>query len=334
MRRSGQTAGDGNGSSDHLRGSFRLDPVVLADPGTRRAFQAQIGRAFVFPDFDTNGPGADHIQVRAARVHDFATTSVSFAPQMRAAGRSDGVDGLAWLYVVDRGAWMIGEPGDPGSQAVTAGRFLLRHDGRPLPSRTAPGTRARVTVLPSSLLTALPRDRVVTGPTAAAELRLLMAHTRTIHATVADLGPAGVRAAYDAAIELTSAVAQGVVDGNQSQLASNLARAAMTLATQLLSEPELSPDLLAQRLGVSRRTLQRAFANEGEFVAGYIRDQRLEAVRRALDVPFAGPSVSELAAHWQFADGSHLARAFKRRFGLAPSEYRRMVGASNRVGTR
>ncbi|WP_406187501.1 helix-turn-helix domain-containing protein [Streptomyces sp. NBC_01006] len=34
-------------------------------------------------------------------------------------------------------------------------------------------------------------------------------------------------------------------------------------------------------------------------------------------------SVSELAAYWQFADSSHIIRAFKKRYGLTPTEYAR-----------
>jgi AraC-like DNA-binding protein len=321
-----------NAQSERLRGTFTLDRTTLAEPGTREAFQARIGRAFVFPEFDLSPRGDDRIHVQATRVHDFATTAVSFAPQMRSARLGGEVDDLAWLYVVDHGSWTVGEPGDRESRTVAAGGFMLRHVGRHLPSRTAPGTRARVTMLPSNLLRALPRDRVITGPTNAAEVRMLMAHTRMIQETVTDLGPAGVRAAHGAAIALVNAVAQGVVDGGEPYLASSLARAAMTLATRLLHEPELSSEVLARQLRVSRRTLQRAFAREGMSVAGYVRDQRLEAVRRALDAPHDRPSVTELAARWQFADSSHLTRAFKRRFGLTPSEYVRRAGGRQGAG--
>lgn len=312
---------------EKLRGTFTLDQSVLAEPATREAFQERIGQAFVFPEFDLSPRGDDRIHVRATRVQDFATTTVSYTPQMRSARLGGEVDDLAWLYVVDQGSWTIGEPGDPESQTVRAGGFLLRHVGRHLPSRTEPGTRARVTMLPSNLLRALPHDRVVTGPADSAEMRLLMAHTRTLHETVMDLSPAGVRAAHGAAIELANAVARGVVDGSESALASNLARTAMDLAVRMLDDRELSSEVLARELRVSRRTLQRAFAAEGTSVARYVRDQRLDAVRRALDAPHGRPSVTELAARWQFADSSHLTRAFKRRFGVTPSDYARRAGA-------
>ncbi|WP_089512224.1 helix-turn-helix transcriptional regulator [Streptomyces sp. NBS 14/10] len=77
----------------------------------------------------------------------------------------------------------------------------------------------------------------------------------------------------------------------------------------------------ARELNVSVRTLQRAFAAGGESVTAYIRERRLELARQAL--PASRLAVSEIAAHWQFADSSHFSRAFKRRYGLTPPEYAR-----------
>jgi AraC family transcriptional regulator, positive regulator of tynA and feaB len=34
-------------------------------------------------------------------------------------------------------------------------------------------------------------------------------------------------------------------------------------------------------------------------------------------------NVSDLAAHWQFADSSHFIRAFKKHYGRTPTEYAR-----------
>ena len=69
------------------------------------------------------------------------------------------------------------------------------------------------------------------------------------------------------------------------------------------------------------RNLQRAFAAAGESVTSYIRQRRLEEARRALTAPPCRLSVSELAAHWQFADSSHFTRAFKKHYGRTPTDY-------------
>ena len=76
-------------------------------------------------------------------------------------------------------------------------------------------------------------------------------------------------------------------------------------------------------LHVSVRTLHRAFASVGQSVASYIRQRRLEEARLALTAPSNCLSITELAAIWQFADGSHFTRAFKKRYGQTPAEYTR-----------
>jgi AraC-like DNA-binding protein len=144
-----------------------------------------------------------------------------------------------------------------------------------------------------------------------------------LYETAADLGPAGVQAAHGALIELVKAVARRRVDDTEPQLALALAQAAKDLADNHLTDPELSGTMLARELNVSVRSLQRAFAAAGESVTAYIRQRRLEEARLALSVPSGRPTVSELAAHWQFADSSHFIRAFKKHYGRTPTDYAR-----------
>ncbi|MFD9187312.1 helix-turn-helix domain-containing protein [Streptomyces phaeochromogenes] len=144
-----------------------------------------------------------------------------------------------------------------------------------------------------------------------------------VHATMADLSPAGVEAAHGSLIELAKAVALHRFDDVEPRLAPALAQAAKDLANGQLADPELSPPMLARQLNVSVRTLQRTFATTGESATAYIRHRRLEEARLALTTPSGRLSVSELAAHWQFADSSHFIRAFKKRYGQTPTEYAR-----------
>jgi AraC-like DNA-binding protein len=129
-------------------------------------------------------------------------------------------------------------------------------------------------------------------------------------------------------IELVKAVALRQLVDTGILLAPALAQAAKDLADRHLTEPELSSAMLARRLNVSVRTLQRAFATTGEPVNTYIRRRRLEEARLALTASSERPALSELAAHWQFADSSHLIRAFKRHYGQTPIEYTRSTGST------
>ncbi|PAZ16220.1 AraC family transcriptional regulator [Streptomyces sp. SA15] len=152
-------------------------------------------------------------------------------------------------------------------------------------------------------------------------MRLLVAHTNMVHSTIDELGPAGVHAAHSTLIELAKAVVRRRFDDTEPQLAPALAQAAKDLADSHLADPELSPAMLARQLNGSVRTLQRAFAATGESVGAYIRQRRLEEARLALTAPSGRLSVSELAAHWHFADSSHFIRAFKKQYGRTPTDY-------------
>lgn len=132
-----------------------------------------------------------------------------------------------------------------------------------------------------------------------------------------------MQAAHRTLIELAKAVARRRVDDAEPQLAPALAQAAKDLVDSHLADPELSGTMLARELNVSVRNLQRAFAAVGESVTAYIRQRRLEEARLALTAPSGRLSVSELAAHWQFADSSHFIRAFKKHYGRTPTEYAR-----------
>jgi len=84
--------------------------------------------------------------------------------------------------------------------------------------------------------------------------------------------------------------------------------------------------MLARELNVSVRTLQPAFATTGESATAWIRHRRPEEARLTLTTPHGRLSVSELAAHWQFADSSDFIRASRKRHGQTPIEYARSTG--------
>jgi AraC family transcriptional activator of tynA and feaB len=313
------------------RGSFAMDSTV---PGTaargfevfRREWETQVGDGFPLPTFSAATTRDFRVKGRAAKVRDVAITDVHCASPVQTEGTLHGVEDQVRLYVVRRGAWTLVGPADPGPHTVSAGQFFLRHVGRPLHFRTVPHTRAKILTMPTAMLKPLLGNRIITGSAGSAEVRLLVAHVNMVQTTMADLGPAGVHAAHSTLIELAKAVARRRFDDVEPLLAPALVQAAKDLANSRLADPELSPGLLARELNVSLRTLQRAFAATGDSVTAHIRHSRLAEARLALTAPAGRLNVSELAAHWQFADSSHFARAFKKRYGLTPTEYVRSAG--------
>ncbi|WP_051744851.1 helix-turn-helix domain-containing protein [Streptomyces yerevanensis] len=319
--------------ADGSRGSFAVDSTT---PGAlprgfeafRREWETQLGAVFRLPDLSPATIGDFRVKVRGVRVRDVVIVDVHGASAARGNAILGNVEDQVRMQVVRRGAWAVSDPRGRDERTIPAGQFLLRHVGRPSHFESAPHTTAKLIFLPAAMLRPLLRNRSITGPVDSPELRLLVAHTNMVHATAADLGAAGVHAAHSAMIELAKAVAQGRFDDVEPRLVPALAQAAKDLANSHLADPELSPAMLARELNVSVRTLQRAFAAEGESVTAYIRGRRLEEARLALTAPATRLSVSELAAHWQFADSSHFIRAFKKRYGQTPTEYARSTGST------
>ncbi|MEU0435207.1 helix-turn-helix domain-containing protein [Streptomyces sp. NPDC006290] len=325
---------------DGARGVLSVDSTA---PGAaprgldafRRGWETQIGDdVFQLPAFSPDTIGDFRVKGHVAKVQGAAIADLHAASATRTTDVPGGDQDLVAMYVVQRGAWTLGGPPGCGEQTVPAGQFLVRHVGRLSAFETSAHLTAKFFVLPPGELKPLLGNRAITGPADSAEIRLLTALTDMIHTTVADLGPAGVEAAHAALIELAKAVTKGRFDDVEPRLAPALTRAAKDLADRRLADPELSPAMLARELNVSVRTLHRAFAAVGEQVATYIRHRRLQEARLALNAPSGHLSISELAAHWQFADSSHFTRTFKKYYGQTPTEYARSTGAASLSSNR
>jgi AraC-like DNA-binding protein len=93
---------------------------------------------------------------------------------------------------------------------------------------------------------------------------------------------------------------------------------------QHLPDPDLSPATVAAALHVSLRTLYRAFDEQHQAAATWIRRRRLERCRRDLIDPaqMAVP-VHALATKWGFTHASQFGRAFRQAYGMSPDAYRR-----------
>jgi AraC-like DNA-binding protein len=98
---------------------------------------------------------------------------------------------------------------------------------------------------------------------------------------------------------------------------------ARACARRRLGDPELTPEELAADAGLSPRHLRRVFAAVGTTPARFLLDERLEASARELADPArAHRSVTEVWLDHGFAGAAQFSRAFRRRYGLPPREYR------------
>lgn len=122
---------------------------------------------------------------------------------------------------------------------------------------------------------------------------------------------------------LVDLLATGLQQRNQEEIkpSNALFERMKGVAAAHLSDPDLTPSMLAAELGVSLRTLQSAVAQAATTPGSYIMQRRLEsAAQRLLMEPYL--SVTSIAYASGFTDSAYFTRRFHERYGQSPSEYR------------
>ncbi|MFE5156933.1 helix-turn-helix transcriptional regulator [Streptomyces sp. NPDC056697] len=291
----------------------------------RREWEAQVGEPWPLNRLDVTASSDFKVRFQAVAAVDVVIADAYSASYV---GRTvpDHETGR-WVAVhrLRHGSWRFGRLDGRGEDLTfEAGTLIVRHDV-PEFFEIPYGSAADLLFLPARAVAPLPGGKPIVGSADTAEVRVLMAHAQMIRETVCDLTPTGLWAARGALVELVRGAMRRELDAVEPLLAPALLRAAMEIADQHLTDPELTPTMLARKLNVSVRTLHRAFAaaTAGEPVAAYIRRRRLEQARMELAAPRHRPGVSEVAARYQFADGSHFIRAFKAQYGQTPAEFAR-----------
>lgn len=91
-----------------------------------------------------------------------------------------------------------------------------------------------------------------------------------------------------------------------------------------LHDPELSPASVAAAFRVSRRYLYGLFQQADMTPSDFILSSRLARCRDALREPaLAARSIGHIASQHGFVDAACFSRAFRRQFGVSPSQWRR-----------
>lgn len=89
------------------------------------------------------------------------------------------------------------------------------------------------------------------------------------------------------------------------------------------ADVELTPERIADDLGISRRYLQALLASAGTSFVQELNAQRLDRASDLLTDPRAGNlSLGEVAWRCGFLDPGYFARLFRKRFGVTPSQWR------------
>ncbi|MEH1017538.1 helix-turn-helix domain-containing protein [Micromonospora sp. CPCC 206060] len=90
-----------------------------------------------------------------------------------------------------------------------------------------------------------------------------------------------------------------------------------------LGDARLTPDAIASAHHISLRYLHKLFRQDGQTVAGYIRELRLEQCRRDLTDPrLCVRPIQAVAAQWGFTSPAHFSQVFRSVYGLSPRQFR------------
>jgi AraC-like DNA-binding protein len=91
-----------------------------------------------------------------------------------------------------------------------------------------------------------------------------------------------------------------------------------------LTDPALDTKTVSAVSGVSVRYANAVLARLDTSVGRLIREKRLDRCRRLLGDPLQEHrTVGEIAYGWGFSDLTSFGRAFKKAYGMLPSDYRR-----------
>ncbi|MDG3017015.1 helix-turn-helix domain-containing protein [Speluncibacter jeojiensis] len=264
------------------------------------------------------------------------------------------VDGVGWSTIratahrVWRSGHQAATPSDPsykvsvllrgsgilvqdGREAVLgAGAFAIYDSDRPYTLEFADDFESLVLMFPRSMLdlpAASVREVTAVATTPDDPLgRVVSPYLTGIGADLRILaGPGGARLTH-AAIDLISTACAAhlglcgdVRPDPHRQLVTRIRR----YIDDHLDDPALDPPQIAAAHFISTRHLHNLFRAEGETVAAWVRQCRLERCRRDLvDPVLTGVSVGAIGARWGLDDPAHLSRIFKSAFGASPKQYR------------
>jgi len=164
--------------------------------------------------------------------------------------------------------------------------------------------------------------RVIDGLRAMIERYAALAVEAAPHA-----GPHGRLLMGQHLVDLVTLALGSRADDGQSARQRGLAQARLALMkadiAAELTHGDLGIQTLARRYGLSARQAQRLFEQDGTTFTDFLLEQRLLLARRMLADPAnAWRKINDIAYSAGFADVSYFNRAFRRRFGGTPSDFR------------
>lgn len=137
-------------------------------------------------------------------------------------------------------------------------------------------------------------------------------------------GAAAAKAATALEVALLGQTGQKLPNRESDRLEDTLLEAALSYIKLNCWRHSLTADKIAAAIGCSRAHLYRLFAARRQSVANCVRDIRLQRARKLLETESA--PIGTIAFDSGYGDQSAFGKAFKRHFGISPSDYRASIG--------
>lgn len=227
---------------------------------------------------------------------------------------------------------------DGRTAEITPGDLAVYDTSRPYRLSFETDNRALVIMVPHRLIDLPPgeiaRLTAIRFPHDTALGRVVNSFFQELGTAIHDLrDPAGIRlvhTALDLLVTLLSSENR-VSDARDPQRA--LLRDIREYIEARLGDPDLTPTSIAKAHFISTRHLHAIFSGENVTLASWIRERRLEHIRRDLvDPVMASEPINRIAARWGLVDAAHFSKVFKTRFGAGPRAYRMQDAADHNSG--
>jgi AraC-like DNA-binding protein len=123
--------------------------------------------------------------------------------------------------------------------------------------------------------------------------------------------------------DLVALGCRGLSADQRHEITSDLQERILATIDSNLRDADFGVQQLASQIGVAPRSIQRMFAARGSTPTAYILKRRLAEAARGIEL--GRESITDIAMQYGFNDLTYFGRAFRRTYGLAPSEYRRRL---------
>ncbi|WLE00740.1 AraC family transcriptional regulator (plasmid) [Agrobacterium leguminum] len=221
-----------------------------------------------------------------------------------------------------------------GREAEVGGHHIVLYDPTQpylLANRTA--VRLLLLQLPRAVLRPSILQRLKEPfpiPARAAGLnRVLTSMMASTFSEIEELDDAMRRAVGDTMIDLVRNLAGGSTDDEDigSPPLELLFRRIENYVADNLASPDLDVRRIARKMGCSERYVYRAFETRRTTPSDYIWSLRIEqAARRLRETHGRAGAISQIAFDLGFSSSAHFSRAFRSRYQMTPSDWRRKEG--------